>query len=140
ELIQSVASSLLIDGRLAFRAVPRGTLGSHNEATELVAWSLACLGYRRGLDASGNSGARHHSHDHGLYLHLCGLSLMAPCKSNDPLGPIRYCNPLAFRSSFPLLLNQEIIDLLSALQRDNLRLGGAVPSLSELLSQSVLVF
>jgi len=48
---------------------------------------------------------------------------------------------LAFRPALlPSLLNQELIDLLSTLHRDNLRLGGAVPSLSELLSQPVLVF
>jgi hypothetical protein len=48
---------------------------------------------------------------------------------------------LAFGPALPpSLINQEIIDLLSTLHRDNLRLGGAVPSLSELLSQPVLVF
>jgi hypothetical protein len=64
---------------------------------------------------------------------------MAPCKSSDAQSVTSAV--LAFGPALPpSLINQEIIDLLSTLHRDNLRLGGAVPSLSELLSQPVLVF
>jgi hypothetical protein len=66
--------------------------------------------------------------DGGLAQHLAVVSLGSHSNLAITASPLRFLRPF---------INH---DLLATLYQDNLRLGGAVPSVSELLSQPVLVF